>query len=407
MRYFSLLACAAVAAIDLVAVAPALADPVTINLWAVDRPDQPAPQLVDEFNKSQNEIRVEYRQVQFADLMSDVMRAYAVGKAPDIYSVDVPFNAMLASKGALYDLTDMVKTSSVIRIEDYYPGPVESAMWDGKLYGVPKATNTIALFYNEDLFKAAGINQPPATWDELLEAARKLTDKQKNIYGLAFSAQASEQGTFQFLPWVQMAGGNWDKVNGPGGVKALSVWKAALAEGLASPDTTSRSQWNSMSTFITGNAAMAISGPWELDRLSKEAKFNWKLALLPVAEAGGPRSSAIGDYNWVVFKSTKHPAETFKVLEYLASQDKDMYQRFGQLPAEHNISIPSTGDEKRDQALKVFQEQLQYAKPRGPSPEWPKVSKAIQDAIQSALTGAATPQEALDEAQATIDKAVQ
>ncbi|AJY46307.1 ABC transporter substrate-binding protein [Martelella endophytica] len=405
MKYLSALVCAsAIATITLSA--PAFAAPVTINLWAVDRPDQPAPQLVDDFNASQDEIHVEYRQIQFADLMSDVMRAYAVGKAPDIYAVDVPFNAMLASKGALLDLTDMAETSDVIHVDDYYAGPIASATWDGELYGIPKATNTIALFYNEDMFKAAGIDTPPATWDELLEDARKLNDPSKEVYGLAFSAQASEQGTFQFLPWVQMAGGSWDKVNGPGGVEALTFWKQILDEGLASPDTISRSQWNSMSTFITGNAAMAISGPWELDRLSKEADFNWKLALLPVEKEGGPRSSAIGDYNWVVFKSTKHPEEAFKVLEYMASQDKDMYQRFGQLPAEKDIEIPSTGDAEMDQALKVFQEQLQYAQPRGPSAEWPKVSKAIQNALQAALTGDATPQEALDQAQSQIDKLV-
>lgn len=381
------------------------ADPVTIQLWAVDRPGQPTPALVEEFNASHSDIKVQYRQLQFADLMSDVMRAYAVGKAPDIYAVDVPFNAMMAAKGALMDLTNMVKSSSVINIEDYYPGPVASATWDRKLFGVPKSTNTIALYYNADMLKAAGINEPPKTWDELYADAKKLTNKEKGIYGLAFSAQATEEGTFQFLPWVQMAGGGWDRINTEGGVKALSFWKKILDEGLASPDTISRSQWDSTSTFIAGNAAMSISGPWELDRMSKEAKFDYKVALLPIPEEGAKRSSAMGDYNWVVFKSTKHPEETFKVLEYLAEQDKDMFQRFGQLPPEENITIPSTGNPNKDLALRAFQEQLKYAQPRGPSPEWPKISKAIQDALQAALTGAKSPKDALDQAQTIIDRA--
>ena len=289
MKTIRTIAYASVAALSLSLALPALAqDPVTIQLWAVDRPDQPAPQLVDEFNASQDEIHVEYRQLQFSDLLSDVMRAYAVGRAPDIYAVDVPFNAMMASKGALLDLTDMVKNSDVINIDDYYPGPVESATWDGKLYGVPKSTNTIALFYNEDMFKAAGIDEPPQTWDELYEDASALTNSDDGVYGLAFSAQANEEGTFQFLPWVQMAGGSWDDVNGPGAVEALTLWKKILDNGLASPDTISRSQWDSTSTFISGNAAMAISGPWELDRMVREADFNWNVALLPVPEEGAP-----------------------------------------------------------------------------------------------------------------------
>jgi multiple sugar transport system substrate-binding protein len=54
----------------------------------------------------------------------------------------------------------------------------------------------------------------------------------------------------------------------------------------------------------------------------------------------------------------------------------------------------------------VFQEQLKYARPRGPHPEWQKISKAIYDAIQAAMTGQMTPQQALDQAQATIDQIV-
>ena len=75
-----------------------------------------------------------------------------------------------------------------------------------------------------------------------------------------------------------------------------------------------------------------------------------------------------------------------------------MYQRFGQLPARSDIAIPATGNKLKDDALKTFVEQLKYAQPRGPSPEWPKISKAIQDAIQATLTGQSSPKDALDQA---------
>ncbi len=158
--------------------------------------------------------------------------------------------------------------------------------WDGKYYGVPKATNTIALYYNKDMFKAKGLdpNKPPQTWDELVEAARKLTDPAQNVYGITFSAKANEEGTFQFLPWAQMAGGGYDNINAEGAVKALDVWKTIIDEKLASPDTLTRSQWDATGTFNSGNAAMAISGPWEIDRMLEEAKFDWGVALLPVPE---------------------------------------------------------------------------------------------------------------------------
>jgi multiple sugar transport system substrate-binding protein len=379
---------------------PAMAEDVKITVWSLDRDIQPAPNLVKQFNDLKNGITVEYRQIQFDDVVSEAMRAFSTGQAPDIIAVDNPEHALFSSRGAFLDLTDRIKASSVIKPENYFPGPLASVMWDGKYYGVPKATNTIALYYNKDMFKAAGLdpNSPPETWDQLVDYARKLTDPSKNVYGLAFSAKASEEGTFQFLPWAQMAGGGYEKINAPGAVKALEIWKTIIDEKLASPDSLTRGQWDSTGTFNSGNAAMAISGPWELDRMVTEAKFDWGVALLPVPEKGAQRSSAMGDFNWAIFANSQHPDEAFKVLEYFVSQDDQMFAKYGQLPARSDITIPATGVKLKDEALKVFLEQLKYAQPRGPHPAWPKISKAIQDAIQGALTGQMSAKDALDQA---------
>lgn len=402
----SLLA-SAVALATLSALAPSVlaADEVTITVWSLDKPEQPAWNLAREFDEKEAGIKVEYRLIQFDDVVSEAMRAFSTGQAPDIIAIDNPEHALFASRGAFLDLTDMIAKSGVIKKENYFPGPLNSVTWDGKLFGVPKATNTIALYYNADMFKAKGLDpdKPPQTWAELIDAARKLNDPAKNVYGLAFSAKANEEGTFQFLPWAQMGGGSYEKINSDGAVKALETWKTIMDEKLASPDSLTRGQWDSTGTFNSGNAAMAISGPWELNRMTEEAKFDWRVALLPVPDAGAERSSAMGDFNWAIFSSSKHPEEAFKALEYFASQDDKMFAKYGQLPARSDITLPATGNEKKDAALKVFQEQLKYAKARGPHPQWPKISKAIQDAIQSSLTGQMSPKEALDQAAQKID----
>jgi multiple sugar transport system substrate-binding protein len=399
IRKFAMIGALALAGVSLFGLA-AKAEDVTLTLWSLDKDIQPAPNLVKEFNAQNNGIKIEYRLIQFDDVVTEAMRAYATGQAPDIIAVDNPEHAMFASRGAFLDLTDMIAKSSVIKTDNYFPGPLKSVEWDGKYFGMPKATNTIALYYNKDMFKAKGLdpNKPPQTWDELVADARKLTDPAKNVYGLAFSAKANEEGTFQFLPWAQMGGASYEHINAEGAVKALDTWKTIMDEKLASPDTLTRGQWDSTGTFNSGNAAMAISGPWELDRMMKEAKFDWGVTLLPVPKEGAERSSAMGDFNWAVFASTKHPAEAFKALEFFASQDDKMFKNYGQLPARSDITIPATGEKLKDEALKVFIEQLKYAKPRGPHPQWPKISKAIQDAIQAALTGQMSPKDALDQA---------
>ncbi|MBO9099174.1 MULTISPECIES: ABC transporter substrate-binding protein [unclassified Rhizobium] len=378
----------------------ARAEDTVITVWSLDKDGQPAPDLAKRFNALNNGIKIEYREIQFDDVVSEAMRAYSTGKAPDIIAIDNPDHALFASHGAFLDLTDMISKSTIVKPANYFPGPLKSVMWDGKYYGVPKATNTIALYYNKDMFKAAGLDpaKPPQTWDELVADAKKLTDPAKNVYGLAFSAKAGEEGTFQFLPWAQMGGATYDHINTDGAVKALTIWKQIIDEKLASRDSLTRGQWDSTATFNSGNAAMVISGPWEIDRMLKDAKFDWGTALLPVPEEGAQRSSAMGDYNWAIFSKSKHPEEAFKVVEYFVSQDPTMFKDFGQLPARSDITIPPTGNALKDAALKTFVEQLKYAKPRGPSPQWAKISKAIQDAIQAALTGQMSPKDALDQA---------
>lgn len=382
---------------------PALADPVELNFWSIDKEDQYTFVLMREFNAAHPDIHVTVKHVDFADIVNDAMRAVATGNTPDLIGIDNPETALFASRGALLDLTAYVEKSAVVKADDFYPGPRASATWDGKLYALPRASNTIALYYNADMFKAAGLDpdKPPRTWAEMLADARKLNDPAKNVYGIAFSAIASEEGTFQFLPFLQMAGGDYQHVATDGGVRALELWQTLLDEKLASPDTLIRGQWDSTGTFNAGNAAMVISGPWELPRMSAEAKFDWRVALLPLEKEGGERASALGDYNNAIFARTKHPKEAFEVLEFLHQQMPRVWNDFGFLPAAKNVEVK---DPKWPEAFAVFSEQMKYARARGPHPEWPKISKAIQMAIQSTLTHQTDARSALETAQAQIDK---
>jgi multiple sugar transport system substrate-binding protein len=404
----SLLAGIALAALALAT--PVMAEPVKLVVWSIDGVNQPgvADTLTKEFDEKNDDIVVEYRAIAFDDLVQESLRAFATGQAPDIVSFDNPDFAMFSSRGAMLDITDRVKASSVIKTDAYFAGPLNSVTWDGKLFGLPKYTDTIGLFYNKDLFKKAGLDpeNPPKTWDELLEAARKLNDPANNVYGITFSARGNEEGTFQFLPWIQMSGGSYTQVNGPGAIKALELWKTMVDEKLASQDVLSQGQWDSTGTFNAGNAAMAISGPWELNRMSTDAKFDWGVALLPTEAPDAARSSALGGFNWGIFSSTKHPDEAFRLLEYYVSQENRFFPEFSVLPARGDIALPETGVPLKDAALKAFQEQLKYAQPRGPHPDWQKISKAIYDAMQAALTGQKSAKDALDQAQATITSIV-
>ncbi len=403
-RMTKLLAGAALSAMALAGTAVAQ-DEVTITVWSIDGANQvgPSDTFSKEFDEMDNGINVEYRVLQFDEIVNETLRAFATGNAPDIVSLDNPDFALFSSRGAFLDITDRAAASDVINPDAYFEGPLNSVTWDGRLYGVGKYTDTIGVFYNKDMFAAAGIEQPPQTWAEFEKDAEILTQPDKGIYGATFSARGNEEGTFQFLPLIQMSGGSYENVNTEGAREALDRMKRMIDNGWASQDVLSLGQWDSTGTFNSGNAAMAISGPWEIDRMVETADFDWGVTLLPTFEEGGARSSALGGFNLGIMSTTKHPDEAFKVLEYMVSQDSRLFPEFGYLPTRSDVDLPLSGIEKKDAALAVFQEQLKYAQPRGPHPEWQKISKAIYDAMQAALTGQATPDEALSTAQTTID----
>jgi multiple sugar transport system substrate-binding protein len=382
--------------------APAFAEQVSIDLWTIDRPGEYHYVMAEEFMKANPDIKVNVRSVQFEDMVNDLARAVASGEAPDVTYIDNPEVALFASRGLLLDLKPLIAKSSVIKPEEIYPGPLASVTYDSGIYGIPRGANTIALYYNADMYKAAGLDpeNPPKTWDELYAAAKVLTKPDQNIYGLAFSAVGTEEGTFQFLPWLQMAGGDFDKVNTEGGVMALTEWKKFLDDGLASPDTLIRGQWDSTGTFNAGNAAMSISGPWELPRMSTEAKFDYRVALLPTPKADSPRASALGEGDNVILANTDQPEAAFKFVEYMYAQMPRVWNEFGYMPA-YPVEV---SDPKYPGAYAAFVESMKYARNRGPHPEWPKISKAIQQAIQSTLTGQEPAEQALADAQVKIDK---
>lgn len=380
----------------------ALAEPIELTMWTQDVSGATG-QLVAEFNASQDEVKITLGTRDFSSLVADTVRAFATNTAPDIIEIDNPEVAVFSSRGLLHDLTDLAANAEHFDVDAMFPGPRAASTWEGRLYGIPKAANTIALYYNADLFEAAGLDpdNPPATWSELAEAAAALNDAANGVSGLSFSAAPNEEGTFQFLPWIQMAGASWDNLNSEGAIKALEFWTELYKSGNVNPDAINTGQWDLTGVFNSGKTAMHISGPWELNRMSETAEFDWRVTLLPTMDGSDVRSSALGEFAHLINGSTEHPEAAFKFIDWFHKHDSQMWNRYGLFPAFDGID---SNPENFAQAFGVFNEQMKYAAVRGPHPEWPKISRAIQGAIQASLAGDVAPADALATAQAEVDE---
>lgn len=374
-----------------------------VQIWHIfGNATEPSLVNLTHWNETHPDNQLDLKFIPFAQLSQQLLKGIATGEVPDLITIDNPVVASFASQGVLEDLTNLVKNSKVIDKNGYYQESWNITIWNSRQYAVPGEANTLALYYNADMFRAKGLDpdKPPRTWAELKAAAEKLTDASKGVYGIGFSAIQSEEGTFQWLPFLQQSGGSLKNLTSPDSVAAMTLWADFVKSGQASKDVLVKRQFEMMSAFLGGSSGMVIDGPWELQRMKKDAMFEWRVTTLPVREGKNIEASALGGYVWGIPKGAKQRHLAFKVVEFM-SEPAQMKLAWsgGRLPPVASISIENPDN---SQAYPVFRKQMEVAKARGPHPAWPQISGAIQTAIQSALTGRSTPAAALERAQAII-----
>ncbi len=202
-------------------------------------------------------------------LIAKILQQAASKTLPDVLMIDNPELTQIASTGALTPLSDYG-----LNADGFAPGIVAASTYQGKLYGLQPITNTIALFYNKDILEKAGV-APPTTWDELRAAAKKLTVGKQ--YGLAFSAPANYEGTWQFLPFMWSNGGDEKNIATPETAAALQFWVDLLKDGSVSRSVLNWTQADVNDQFRVGNAAMMVNGPWQFPVLNAEKSLHFPL----------------------------------------------------------------------------------------------------------------------------------
>ncbi|WP_042352429.1 ABC transporter substrate-binding protein [Bacillus massiliigorillae] len=345
--------------------------------------------LVKEYNKSQDKVKVEAEYVPFPDTKKQLSVGIAGGTLPDAILLDNVDNASFAAMGVLEDLT--TKLEKWEATETFIEGPLNSAKYEDKYYGLPYASNCLGLFYNEELFAQAGITEPPTTWAEFREAAKKLT--KGDVKGLGIAANKSEEGTFQFYPYLKSSGGDYTDLAAEGPINALSLLKDIYDDGSMNKDILNNTQDDLARQFAQGKIAMMVNGPWNISRIEKENP-NLKFAITQIPK-DKEFASVLGGENIALIKGGNvDPAWDFVKWLFEPERYEEFTADTGVFPARKDV-LEGSDFWKNDKYLKGFVPIMDVADPRGPSPDWPKVSEAIQIAIQEALTETKSPEEAM------------
>ena len=171
-------------------------------------------------------VTVERTYIPFADLKQKLLQGAAAGQLPDVVIIDNPDHSSFAALGVFADLTDLVRDWG--QASSYFEGPWDSTVYQGKNYGIPDNSNCLVLWYNNTMTQAAGV-QPPANWDDLQAACATLTEGE--TFGIAMSGVKSEEGTFQWLPFLWMTGEDLPTLDSDGGRAALGLWVDLVDQG--------------------------------------------------------------------------------------------------------------------------------------------------------------------------------
>jgi multiple sugar transport system substrate-binding protein len=372
---------------------PALAATVTLQWWDYLKDSagdiQGVDGLIAGYQASHPNVKIERTSFAFGDLKTKIIQAAATGTMPDIVIVDNPDHQAMAAQGALADITALVKSWK--DKNQYFAGPWASTVYQGKNFGVPYKSNATALFYDEDLLRAAGIRAPPKTWDELRKAARALT--KGDTAGFCFSAVNTEEGTFTILPFLWGAGGDIPTIGDAASIETLKFLNTLVNVDKSVPASVSTlSQGDVNNLFMAGRCAMMINGPWQIPGIKANAnvKFKWGVSgwpykVKPVSILGG-ENFAIG--------AGSHVKEAWDVITW-ATQPEHLVSAIkthGQFPNRKDAAADPTFTS--DPVQKAFAQAVSVAKARAYGPNYPKMSEEIMRMVSGVLSGAQTPEQA-------------
>lgn len=399
--------------------APQAAGPATVRVLAMEQAGPTVDEMnaiVGEFNEANPDVEVVIEYVSYDALHDKITTAMASSPpAYDVFLVDDIWYAEFADAGYIWDVSDKITPEMNENIFD--------AAWDitvvaGKTYGLPWLLDQKYFFYNEDILNQAGITAPPSTWEEMVEQAQVIKDQGLVEYPIVWSWGQYEAA---ICDWVTLLYGNGgalvDEAGNPTfndevGVATLSWMLQTIEDGITNPASVSYVEEDVRNVFSQGQAAFATNWLYMYDLVNfnedeSQVTGKIKMSLMP-AFAGSGVTSATQDGSMGFSVAAESPAKevAWEYIKYVTSEDVQNRYSAHLLPiwetsySGDSLDTLVSYTEANQTTVPMFSEQFPYSVVRPKVTFYPEASKALQLALQEALTKTKTPQQALDDAAA-------
>ncbi|MGM0700933.1 MAG: ABC transporter substrate-binding protein [Pseudomonadota bacterium] len=353
----------------------------------------------------------------YDDTRVRAMSAVEAGDAPQLsvmFSIDL---YELLEQDVIVAFDEVVESDEEREwLDSFYPALMENGTLDGQTYGIPFQRSTIVLYWNKDAFEAAGLDPdtPPESWAEMAEmaaAVREASDGEQ--WGVMVPSTGYPYWMFQAFAFqnghrLMSEDGTEVHFDDPAAVEALEYWVALANEHAAMPDGTI--EWGTLrQNFIEESTAMMWHSTGNLTAVKNEADFDLGVAMLPM---NVQRGSPTGGGNFYLFKDAseqeRRAAMTF--IRWMTAPERAAAWSIetgymGVSPAAYETEALQDYVEEFPPAA-VARDQLEHATAELATYQGGRVRRALDNAVQAALTGQMTPKEALDQAQAEADAAL-
>jgi len=367
--------------------------------------------LIEVFEAENPGIEIEYTTADFGSYFTKLQTDFAAGNPPDVFELNYENFVTFASRDTLLDIGAYLGASEAIGADTFYPAALDAFAYDGVQYGLPITFSTVLLFYNEDMFDAAGLSYPDEswTWDDVLQAAQALTDPARRVWGIYqpvqfwefYKAAAQAGGGLAVTPTVQ--------IDTPENREAAHYLVDKVRVSGVMPTDADMSGLGDVDMFLSGQLGMIVTGIWMFDRIASEATFDWDVAVEP----GGARKATHFFSNAaVVARSTDAPEAAYRWVEFLAAHPAVVQARI-----ETAWELPALSLEQAE-ALEAYLSQpvpanreavfasLQYAVNPPVVENQPQLQDIVNQELEAARLGTKTVEQALADAQRRVEALV-
>jgi multiple sugar transport system substrate-binding protein len=365
--------------------------------------------LLAEYHRLHPNVTIKRTSITQAQYMPHVLDQAGAASLPNLLMIDNPYIPQVASTGTLESLNSLGKLDT----SDFVSTELNAGKYKGQLYALPLYTNTTALFYNKKMFAAAHLS-PPRTWAELEQDAKALTTKQHYGYITSLNPEGS-WGEWILLPYLwSVAGLNaLDHLTSPQATAALNVLVTMARNGSTPPAEVNWSQQETQDLFDAGKAAMEQNGPWTISTRNAVKGLDYGVVPLPVQNPGDHLYVPTGGETWAIPKSDPATEQAaFALLKWLAQQAnvvRESVMQGGLVPTVRS-AIPAALKQEDPVHMAAFATELQ---PGGTAraytlhnPEqFSAIATTVGNAIDAAVIGSATAQQALANIAAGVAKA--